>query len=83
MILEQTPIRIKFINQPDKAPYEREILEIDELDNSEKEELLQIFLRLKKRNFYNRVTIEELLPFCTSIEIKEKAEKFISINSNK
>lgn len=71
-------IRIKFVNQ-DVAPYEKEILNIDELTSKEKEEFLEIYLRLKKRSFYSKVIIEDMIPHCNSIEIKEKAEYFLKI----
>lgn len=82
MNTENQAVRIKFVNQLASLPYEKTISELDELNVSEKDEMLSIYLRLKKRTFYQKVMIEELIPFCSSESVKEKALNLLKININ-
>lgn len=77
-VVEKKPLRLKFVNQ-DSPSYEKEVINLSDLTESELKEALEIIIRLKKKAFYSKCMIEEMLPYISDNLMKNKVEEFLQI----
>lgn len=77
-VVEKKPLRLKFVNQ-DSPSYEKEVISLSDLTDGELKEALEIIIRLKKKAFYSKCMIEEMLPYVSDMTVKNKAEEFLQI----
>lgn len=76
--VERKPLRLKFVDQ-NSPSYEKEVLKLSDLTENELKEALDIIIRLKKKAFYSKCMIEEMLPYVSETTVKNKAEEFLQI----